>query len=244
VQAHAQRCLRPDRVVLAISGDVEPAQVQRLATTYLAGWKADLAPPPVPVPAAPAPQPARHDLTQGAGPYAVVLVGQPGPGRNDPDYYAFNLLNQILGGNPVTSRLSVRLRDLERLGPRVESRLIPASGSSPWAVVAQVDPDKVDTAIKVITDELKRATTYPPTEEELVRAQTSLAGRLQVAQGSGASRAAMLASVELYRLAESYPRDFAGIYDQIHAKDVLETAKARLRPDNLVVVVVRPATSR
>lgn len=239
-QAHLARSLRPDRIVLAISGDVDPAMVQRMATDQLAGWKVDPVPPPVPVPAAPVPQPVRIELAGGTGPYATVLVGQPGPGRNDSDYYAFNLLNQLLGGNPVTSRLAVRLRDLERLGPRVESRLLPASGSSPWAVVAQVDPDKVDRAVAVITDELRRATVYAPTEEELVRAQTALEGRLQVAQGGGAARADMLASVELYRLAESYPRNFGGIYGQIQAKDVLATAKARLHPDNLVVVILRP----
>ncbi len=243
VQQHLARILRPDRVVLAISGDVDPAQVQRLFTTELAAWKVEPAPPPIPVAAAPVPKPAKIELT-GPGPYATVLVGQPAPGRNESDYYAFNLLNQMLGGNPVTSRLAVRLRDLERLGPRVESRLSPAGGSSPWAVVATVDPDKVDRAVAVITDELRRATIYPPTEEELVRARTALEGRLQVAQGNGSSRAAMLASVELYRLAESYPRDFAGIYGQIQAKDVLATARARLYPDNLVVVIVRPATSR
>lgn len=243
VQAHLRRCLRPDRIVLALSGDIDPAQVQRLASTRLGEWKVEAAPPPAPAPAAPAPPAARVELT-GPGPYATVLVGQPAPGRNESDYYAFNLLNQLLGGNSITSRLSVRLRDLERLGPRVESRLVPATGSSPWAVVATVEPDKVDRAIAVISDEIKRATVYPPTEEELVRAVTSLEGRLQVAQGSGASRAAMLASVELFRLAESYPRDFGGIYGQIKAADVLATAKARLKPDNLVVVVVRPATSR
>ncbi len=239
VQDHLTRTLRPDRMVLAVSGDVEPSQVERLMRARLDSWKVEPAPPPIPVPAAPTPAPARVELT-GPGPLATVLVGHPGPGRNESDYYAFNLLNQVLGGNPVTSRLAVRLRDLERLGPRVESRLLPASGSSPWAVVAQVEPDKVDRAVAVITDELRKATLYAPTEEELVRARTSLEGRLQVAQGAGTARAAMLASVELYRLTESYPRDFSGLYGRIGAKDLLATAKARLHPDNLVVVVVRP----
>ena len=62
----------------------------------LDSWKVEPAPPLLPVPAAPMPAGARAELT-GPGPLATVLVGHPGPGRNESDYYAFNLLNQVLG---------------------------------------------------------------------------------------------------------------------------------------------------
>ncbi|MEW6282401.1 MAG: insulinase family protein, partial [Candidatus Eremiobacterota bacterium] len=176
----------------------------------------------------------------GPGREALILVGHPAPSRRDPDFYAFNLLNQVLGGNSITSRLAVRLRDQERLALSVESRVVPMAGGSAWAVVARVEPDKVDRALAAIREEMERMRTLAPSEEEVTRARSALEGRLQVAQSSGAGRAELLASLEFYRLAETYGRDFAGLYERIAPRELLGTAKLRLHPDHLVTLVVSP----
>src|SRR5690606_29080297 len=108
---------------------------------------------------------------------------------------AFNLLNQILGGNPATSRLALRIRDEEKLGPSASARLVPLSGPVPWAVVLQVQPDQVERALEVVREEMERLRREPPTEEEVKRAVAALEGRLQVSLAEPAARAELLSTL-------------------------------------------------
>ncbi|MBI3927316.1 MAG: insulinase family protein [Armatimonadetes bacterium] len=239
VLAHLNRIARPDRLVLVFSGDVTESDVLRRLRPGLTSWYVDHTAPPMTVPPVTMPAASRLDLPS-SGPYALVLIGHPGPARRDSDYYAFNLLNQILGGNPVSSRLARRIRDREKLGPLAESRLLSTVGPVPWAVVLKVQPDKVDQALAVVREELEALRKQAPTDAEIRQAVQGLEGRLQVSQGTAAGRADLLRNLEFHRLSDSYPDAFAGLYRHIRAADLLAVARRRLHPGNLVVVVCGP----
>lgn len=238
---HLKEIRRPDRLVLAFTGDVEAGQILEGLEPELTAWWEKIAPPPPGAAVVPLPEPRTLRLSS-EGQEALILLGHPAPGRRDPDYYAFNLLNQILGGQPATSRLARRIRDLEGLGT-VSSRLVPAAGPAPWAVTLRVRPEVVDQAVAAAREEMERLRQAPPAIQEVERARRYLEGRLAVALADPAGRAEMLASLELRRLSDTYPRDFAGIYRGITPRDLLEVARRRLRPDHLVVVVASPDSS-
>jgi len=238
-QSQLARLARPDRMTLVFSGDVSEQEVLAALRPGLTSWYAET---PAPLQSQqPVVQPPAASLkVSSTSPYALVLIGHPGPARRDPDYYAFNLLNQVLGGNPVSSRLALRIRDQERLGPVASSRLLSTSGAVPWAITMRVRPAEVDKAIALAKEEVARLRLEAPKPEELARAVSLLEGRLQVSQGSAAGRADLLANLEFFRLSDSYALAFAGLYRSIAAKDLLDTAKRRFHPENLVIVVASP----
>lgn len=238
-QSQLARLARPDRMTLVFSGDVTEQEVLAALRPGLTSWYAETPAPLQSQQPVTQPQAASLKVTS-AAPYALVLIGHPGPARRDPDYYAFNLLNQILGGNPVSSRLALRIRDQERLGPVASSRLLSTAGPVPWAITMRVRPAEVDKAIAVAREEIARLRQEAPRPEELTRAVSMLEGRLQVSQGSAPGRADLLANLEFFRLSDSYALAFAGLYRSISARDLLETAKKRLHPENLVIVVASP----
>jgi zinc protease len=239
IAALARRLVRPDRLVLAFSGRVTEEEVLRALRPQLGSWwpeeerQATTLPPPA------EPAVGVTELPGRPG-EALVLAGHPGPSRGDADWYAFNLLNQVLGGNPLSSRLALRLRDVEGLAPWVESRLLPGPGPNPWVVGMRVHPDQVPRALEILRSEMERLRAAPPAAEEMERARGVLSGRLALACAEPGGRADLLINLEFHRLSPSYARDFAGIYRHISAQELLDTARSRLHPEGLVVVVARP----
>ena len=88
----------PNNAVLAVVGDVQPAEVKKLAETYFGDIPAQ-------------PQPKHPDMTEPAEftPRAetwkdaharvpAVVIGWPGPVRRSPDYYALNMIDALLTG--------------------------------------------------------------------------------------------------------------------------------------------------
>jgi len=103
--------LRPQNVKLVVVGDVTPdAAVQRLERVFGA-WPAGgrTASFDVPAPRPPAPT-AIYLLDRPNSPQSTVIVGQVGPPRDTPDFYALEAMNTVFGGLSG-SRLNSNLRE-------------------------------------------------------------------------------------------------------------------------------------
>lgn len=238
VLAHMRRITRPDRLVLVFSGDVSNETVLRLLRPDLTAWYVQQTAPLITVPPVPTPQAQAVELkTERAN--SLMVMGQLGPSRRDSDFYAFNLLNQILGGNPITSRLALRLRDRDQLAAQITSRLVSSSGPAPWAVTLRLKPGQEQAADQAVRQEIDKLRRQAPSASEIEQAVRALEGKLQVSQGTAAGRAELLANLEFHRLADSYTEGFSGIYRRLGPKELLETAKKRLDPEQLVTVTLK-----
>ncbi len=237
VLAHLNRSVRPDRLVLVFSGDVTTEEVLRRIRPGLTAWYVQQTAPLVTVPPAPMGEGETVKFKTKAK-ESLVVMGHVGPSRRDSDFYAFNLLNQVLGGNRVTSRLALRLRDHEGLASRVASQFLPSAGPGPWAISLRVKPGSEEKAVDLVRDEIAHLRQTPPSDAELEQAVRALEGRLQVSQGSAVGRAELLANLEFYRLSDTYSEGFSGIYRRITGQQLLQTAKKRFYPDKLVTVIL------
>lgn len=240
MQSQVSRMSRPDRLVLVLSGDVTDATALKSIRPILSSWYVSSAPPLTTIPAVPPPQADKVEVPYQGG--AKVAVGHPGPARRDPDYHAFNLLNQILGGSPSFSRLAVRLVHTDRVAFRVQTRLLSTTGPAPWGIFVDLPPEGLEKVVPAIQEEINKLQSSPPSNEEIERAVGALTGRLQVGQAAGPGRASLLANLEFHRLSDSYLAEFSGIYDRLKAEDLLRVAKKRLRPDGLIQVLMGPSS--
>ncbi|HKP76616.1 MAG TPA: pitrilysin family protein [Longimicrobiaceae bacterium] len=102
---------RPQNVKLVVVGDVTPDAVLPRLERAFGGWpaggkKAEFN-VPAPKPAAPT---TIYLLDRPNSPQSTVIVGQVGPGRDTPDYYALETMNTVFGGLSG-SRLNSNLRE-------------------------------------------------------------------------------------------------------------------------------------
>ncbi|MHB8835736.1 MAG: M16 family metallopeptidase [Candidatus Methylomirabilia bacterium] len=108
VEFHA-RSFFPDRTMLGISGLFEEEQLLALLRRHFGDWRPAGTPAPVfPVPGRP-PQ-AGVFLAAKEVPQATLIMGHLAPPKDSADYFAFSVLDYILGGSGFGSRLTSQIR--------------------------------------------------------------------------------------------------------------------------------------
>ncbi|MEA1970911.1 MAG: pitrilysin family protein, partial [Thermodesulfobacteriota bacterium] len=107
-----KRFFRPGNVMIALSGDIEEADVARKIKNSLGKWNIPGGPEKPPPP--PARVGASLNYIYKDTPQSVIIIGQPAPGKESTNYYAFEVLDFITGSGGFRSRIFAEVRN--RLG--------------------------------------------------------------------------------------------------------------------------------
>ena len=172
----------PGRMVLAAAGAVEHEAMIELAERAFGGLDA---------PAAAPPEPARYvggDCREARDLEQVHLVmGFPGVGYADPDYYAVSVLSTLLGGG-MSSRLFQEIREQRGLVYSVYSYAASYVDGGLFAIYAGTGEDEVTELLPVLCDQLVRVG-GDVEEAEVRRAKAQLKASLLMGLESSAARA-------------------------------------------------------
>jgi predicted Zn-dependent peptidase len=231
---------RPNNAVLIAVGDLTEQDLMAQLERVFGGWK----PKPVPPAATTAPaRPSSKPLTiylvdkPGAA-QSEIRVGHAGASRTNPDYYALQVLNTMLGGQ-FTSRVNLNLR--ERHGFTYGARTAWAfrRGDGPFYAAAGVFTAKTDSSVTEFMNELKDLRgPRPATAKETDAAKNQLIRgyprRLETNDGV----ASVLADLAFYGLDESEISEYNRRVGQVSPDDVTRVATKYIDPANLTVVVV------
>ncbi len=232
-----RRYYRPNNAILTIVGDLTLEEARGLAEEFFASWENGESPPAPPAPAAKQTQPTvvkiDKDITQ-----ANIILGLIGLSRSDPDFYAFQLLNYILGGGGFTSRLMDNIRDNRGLAYNVHSGFEPGLVAGPFDISLETKNASGGEAVAEVLQELTRIRQELVSESELADAKTYLISSLPMKMDSNAKRAALLGYVEMFGLGLDYPWRYPEIINAVTRDDVLQAARKYLDPERYVLVVV------
>ncbi|MFH0802221.1 MAG: pitrilysin family protein [bacterium] len=235
-----RKCVRPDTTALALVGDLSSEEALALSRNYFGSWKAGGPAPEQAIPSVELPVSAEtKTFSAGRGPQSFVLLGQRGISRTNPDFYAANLMNFILGGGPF-SRLTRALCGKKPLAFSVASYFSPMLCEGPWAVRLVARPEDVEKATTAVLSEIERIRTRPVTPKELKDAKTYLINRLPLTLKDNSAVAEMLLHEELYGLGTDYIREYPDRYEKITAEEVQKAAKTCLRPEAFTSIIVNP----
>jgi zinc protease len=231
----------PRGCVISLTGAVEPQRAAEILQRALADWQN---PAQRAVPALPELQPLsqtvfRQVVIPGKS-QADLLVGASGPGRTSADFLAAALGNDILGQFGMMGRVGQVVREQAGLAYYADSSLDGGPGPGPWCVAAGVDPQNVDQAIELITQEIARFTRELVDEEELSDSQAHFVGRLPVSLESNAGVSGALINLERYQLGLDYYQRYPGLVGSITREDVLQAARRYLDPSRLGIAVAGP----
>jgi len=237
-----QTYYRPDSTILTLMGDFEPAEIRKLLEEKLGKWKATGRSPKFQFPKI-----ANLDATQekqvslAGKTQAVTLMGHPSISRSDPQYYPALLLNQVLGGDTLASRLGTEIRD--RLGLTYGIYSFFQAGRPPQgAFIIQMQTSGKDTekAIAATVALLRDVRDKGITQAEFNFAQKSLINNFPTEFADPDSIASSLLSDEIYGFPVGDFYKFPQRIQAITLEQVNRAAKELLQPDNLLIVSVVP----
>ena len=164
--AHHDRFSPPELVVVCV-GDVEAARVVEESDRVFGDWTG-YPPPPGLVPAPP-PVDGRRQVVfpmmnkaQADIAYGFITIA-----RRDPSYYAFSLMNNVLGQYALGGRLGDSIRERQGMAYYVFSAFEPNVGQGPLVIRAGVNPANVDRAIASIDEEVRKMAADGLTADEL-----------------------------------------------------------------------------
>ena len=170
---------------------------------------------------------------------AHAMIGSRGYNAYDDKRTALYLLNNILGGPGMNSRLSVSLRERRGLVYNVESNLTSYTDTGVFCTYFGCDPDDVDTCMRLVMKELKNLRDTKMTSLQLAAAKKQLIGQIGVASDNNENNALGMAKTFLhYNKYESSEAVYQRI-EQITPEILLEVANETFAEDYLSTLIYR-----
>jgi zinc protease len=229
---------RPNNGVLIVVGDFNKATLRSRIEKAFEGWKAgDVSARSIP--AAKPIEKARIFIVDRPGSaQSVVSIGQVGVDRANPDFYALNVMNTILGGG-FTSRINMNLREDKGYTYGARSGWSFRRGAGPFSAGGDIQTAYTKEAVAEFIKELNDIRGgRPVTQKELDYNKQSLIRRYPAGFETVGAISAQLANLVTYDLPESYFNNYIARVSAITLDDVNRVAKQYLDPAKMAIVIV------
>ena len=232
---YVTRVIGKDMLRIAVVGDVDPDTLGKLLDKTFGGLQArtNLA-PVAEIAAAKPPQRAFIPLDV---PQTVVTFGGPGIMRHDPDFMPAYVVNHILGGGGLSSRLYREVREKRGLAYSVYESLLWMDRSALFIGNTGTRADRAGETIEAIEQEIRRIAEEGPTQKELDDAKSYLKGSQMLALDTSSKLAQALLQYQLDKLPIDYIEKRNGYVDAVTLEDARRVSK-RLWGQGLLTVVV------
>ena len=235
ILAAHQSAIARDRVFVGASGDISADELGLLLDRLLGD---------LPEQGAPAPGPAEPIVAGGvtivpfATPQSVAFFGHPGIPRDDPDFFAAFVANEIFGGSGLQSRLSKEVREERGLTYGIGSYLVNYDHADMLLGQFASANDRVSEAIDVVRDEWSRIARDGVTADELNAAKTYLTGAYPLRFDGNGPIARILVGMQTTGLTPDYITSRNARVEAVTLEDVRRVAQRLYQPATLQFVVV------
>jgi zinc protease len=242
VLAYRDLVLRPDMTTIVVIGKITPDAARATVEKYFGGWTAAGPKPNVDLPVVP-PNGAAAIAVPDASRVqdTVVLAHTLAINRADPDYYALQLGNSVLGGGFYSARLSIDLRKNAGLVYSVGSSFQIGRTRGNYLVQYASDPQNVTKAAAMVVRDIKAMQTAPVSDGELDRSKMLLLRQIALGEDSIAEIAQGILARRELDLPIDEPAHAAQRFIELTPAEVQAAFRKWLRPDDLVRVTQGPA---
>lgn len=239
MKAFHQRMYRPENMVLFVYGNVGFDKVVRLAENAIAkyGVEASVKAPDARI------KPSvlevleprifrKKDTHQ-----AHVVIGGRSFGGDDPRHLYLYLLNNMLGGPCMSSRLNLSLRERNGLVYTVESNANCYTDTGVWTTYFGTDPEDVDRCVRLVQRELQKLMESPLSQRTLDAARRQIKGQIGISHDNFESVAIGMAKRYLHYGKTMSMQQLFNQLDEITPLQLLETAQQVFCPRNLQTLI-------
>lgn len=235
--AFHRKTVHPNNIILAFIGDFDAKKMEKKLRDTFGSWqKGPQISKPDPAITAAAPGVyfiAKDDVTQ-----ANIAMFHAGIERNNPDYYALTVMNDILSGG-FSGRLMKRLRSEKGLTYGVGGG-VGANWDYPGLFRLQMATKSGTTleSIDALKVEAARLVTDPVTAEELSLAKDSILNAFVFTMDTREKALNQQVLLEFYGFPSDYFTKYPAMIGAVTADEVARVAKKYVHPDQLAIVVV------
>ncbi|GAB4327869.1 MAG: pitrilysin family protein [Candidatus Zixiibacteriota bacterium] len=228
----------PNNAAIVMVGDITLDEAKQKLEKAFKGW----APGTVVASEVPEPQPLSGTkiciVDKPGAAQSVIVAGHLGLKRNNPDWLAVEVMNNVFGGQ-FTSRLNMNLREDKGYTYGARAFFSARKGVGPFIAYAQVQSDVTKESVTEIINELRDITsTRPLTDQEVADSKNnmikSFPGNFETFNG--------IANELVQMVRFDLPADEWQTYvDRVNAIDgaaASAAAKKYFHPDELLIVVV------
>jgi predicted Zn-dependent peptidase len=233
-----RRHYRPDNAIFFVYGDVDFKQAMRCVELKTKGLTSESAEPVVraenvkPV-ACPPNLITRHRDTH----QAHVMMGCRAYDINHPHRIALYLLNNLLGGPGMNSRLNLSLRERHGLVYAVESSMVSYSDAGLWAVYFGCDADDVTKCRQLVRRQLDRLMEKALSASQLSSAKQQLKGQIAIACDNRENFALDFGKSYLHRGKEKDLEQLFASIDAVSATELQQVACELFAPEKVTTLV-------
>lgn len=241
VKDYYQRVFRPDLTTLVVIGNVSPEEAKSVIERYFGGWKNVGAQPETDLPPVPLNKPATTAVPNTSRVQDKVALAETlDLNRFNPDYYALELGNHILGGGFYATRFYRDLRENTGLVYSVSSSFNMGKTRAVYEVQYACDPPNVSKARAIVERDLRDMQNKPPTDDELEMAKALLLREIPLAESSVDAIAGGMIARATLGLPLDEPVRAARRYMELTPEEVRAAFAKWLHPDDLVQVTQGP----
>jgi zinc protease len=172
-------------------------------------------------------------------PQTAIRIGAPGLKRDDPDFIAAYVANEILGGGTFSSRLYKSVREERGLAYSVGSSLLPYDHAGAFVAATSVDATRAAETIEIMREEIARYAAEGPSEEELADTKDYLIGNFALRFDSSQKIARNLLNFQLDNLGIDYIERRNDLIRAVTLDDIKRVAQ-KLWGAPLSVITVGP----
>ena len=248
---------RPERMVLFVLGNVTTQQVIAAAERELGNFARETSvasgtSPASPLPITPSevsnnPQGIQYPIAASAASLTRlykrhthqthIMLGSHTYPIGHPKQLTMFLLNNILGGGSMSSRLYLSLREKHGLVYNIDSQAVPLSDTGYWNIYLACEPQHKDQCIELCHKELKQLRDVTLTSAQLQRALRQLEGQLAISAENQENNALAMAKQMLYHhQAPQWQETFAKV-KEITPPQLQEVANETYAPDKIYTLL-------
>ncbi|MGB7438530.1 MAG: pitrilysin family protein [Candidatus Acidiferrum sp.] len=241
LKGYYQRVFRPDLTTIVVIGNVTPDQAKSVIEKYFGPWTASGPPPQTDLPPVPLNKPGVTAVPDKSRVQVNVNLAETlGLNRFNPDYYALQLGDHVLGGGFYATRLYRDLRENAGLVYFVSSSFDIGKTRAVYTVNYACDPQNVSKARAIIVRDLGDMQSTLASADELTQAKAMLLRQVPLSESS----VDRIAEGWIARSSIGLPLDEPTIAAQHYillTADQVKAAFAKwLRPNDLVQVTQGP----
>jgi len=158
-------------------------------------------------------------------PQTSIYMAYPGIAHDDPEFFAAYLMNEILGGGSVLSRLTDEVREKRGLTYGISSSLANQQHANALVLATATRADRATETLDVIKSVVARLVAEGPTEAELASAKKYLIGSAALQEMSSSQAiAGTLIGLQLWDLGIDYLPRRAELINAVTVADVKAVA--------------------